>query len=233
MNWTPRAPAWEVEKIVLENGRGGSSDFRHYFQSGRYSGTLRIHDDEYAVEGWYGQRDRSRGRRAVGGGQGFHIWVQAQFPETNIAFLFDADRAGNGRYCSGAVLREDGSADPIVDVKHNLDFEDTELRQGHLEIQTASGAVLNVKGDLPVNGGGYLAGGGYGGWHGQPRGNNHLEHEIWTLDGSVTSRDLPTPITDRLASFRWGGESGVGVFEFSRSRHPEAIYRPTLVMTTR
>ena len=46
------------------------------------------------VEGWYGQRDRSRGVRTMSGGQGLHIWYQAQFPDRTVGFMLVEDRAG-------------------------------------------------------------------------------------------------------------------------------------------
>ena len=45
------------------------------------------------IDGWYGQRDRSRGVRTMAGGQGLHIWYQAQFPDRSVGFLLVEDRA--------------------------------------------------------------------------------------------------------------------------------------------
>ena len=74
-------------------------------------------------------------------------------------------------------------------------------------------------------GGGFLSGGGYGGWHGK-----HLEpvteHERWDLDGSVTPKALDTPLTDRPATFRSGDTVGTGVFEFAHTRSTSYVYEP-------
>jgi len=74
-----------------------------------------------------------------------------------------------------------------------------------------------------------MAGGGYGGHHGKPRGKNHLEHDVYPLDGSVNQRTLDSSLTDRLAAFGWDGTPGLGIFEFALSRSSSYAYRPSLV----
>ena len=80
LTWRARAPAWHGDVTVINSG-GKTTMFEHLFQSGWYDGTLAIDGVEARIDGWYGQRDRSRGVRTMSGGQGLHVWYQAQFPD--------------------------------------------------------------------------------------------------------------------------------------------------------
>lgn len=226
--WTARTAPWRTEDIRVDNGRGGISDFAHFFQSGRYDGSLSIDGQRYDVGGWFGQRDRSRGVRIVAGGQGIHLWVQAQFPDRSVAFILDENRSHEVILCDGAVLHETGEADPVISVEHDLTFDaNLDFRHGRLYITTAGGEQLEVHVDGTA-GGGFLSGGGYGGWHGVPHGRDHLEHDMFPLDGSVSPRRLDMPLTDRPARFTSAGVSCAGVFEFAHTRSSSYTYRQSL-----
>jgi hypothetical protein len=85
LTWRARTPAWTGD-VAVANADGTASSSAHLFQSGRYEGAIRIAGREVRVDGRYGQRDRSRGVRTMIGGQGLHLWVQAQFPGRSIGF---------------------------------------------------------------------------------------------------------------------------------------------------
>lgn len=226
--WRARTAAWRTEDIEVDNGRGGHSRFGHFFQSGRYEGTLTLDGEVLEVTGWLGQRDRSRGVRVVAGGQGLHLWVQAQFADRSVAFMLDEDRSHHVIMCDGGVLYENGDQDPIISVAHRLVFDDgLDFLRGELLLRTQAGHEypLTVDG---TSGGGFLSGGGYGGWHGKRHGRNHLSYDEFPLDGSVTPRNLDMPLTDRPAAFLMNGEKGTGVFEFAHTRSPRYNYRPSL-----
>lgn len=227
VTWEARAPYW-VGEVAVTNATGEETSFEHLFQSGRYTGTLTIDGSAQPVDGWFGQRDRSRGVRTMSGGQGLHIWFQAQFPDRSVGFLLVETRDGGRILLEGAVMHEDGTVDDITDVKHDLDFdENLDLQGGTVVITTAAGASYDIAADASA-GGGYMSGGGYGGHHGKPLGKDHLEHDVYPLDGSVTQRTLDSSLTDRLASFEWDGTSGLGIFEFALSRSSSYSYGPTL-----
>ncbi|MGE4425729.1 MAG: hypothetical protein AB7G37_04670 [Solirubrobacteraceae bacterium] len=228
--WRARTNPWETERVVIDDGRGGLSDFGHFFQSGSYEGELRIDGVRHDVTGWLGQRDRSRGVRLVSAGGGLHMWVQAQFEDAAVAVLWDEDRAGATTQIDGAVLGTDGTDDPIVAGRHDLEFDaDLDFVRGTIELDTESGRTVRLDAD-GTTGGGFLSGGGYGGWHGKRHGVDVVEHEAWTLGSSVTPRTLDTPLTDRPASFvRDGAVQGAGIFEFAVTRSPSYTYRSTLI----
>lgn len=227
--WRARTNAWDTERIVLEDGKGGVSDFGHFFQSGTYEGTLVLDGEPRDVTGWLGQRDRSRGVRLTREGGGMHLWIQAQFDDCSVSILFNEDREHNVTHCDGAVLHADRTNDPIVAGRHDLEFDDDlDFVRGVLEFDTASGRTLRLEAD-GTSRGGFLSGGGYNGWHGKQRGTDVLEHETWELDGSLTPRTIDVPLTDRPATFVLDGERrGAGVLEFAVTRKPSYAYRSTL-----
>jgi hypothetical protein len=227
LNWHARTPAWTGE-VNVTNDDGTPTAFAHLVQSGYYSGSLSIDGRQQRTEGWCGQRDRSRGVRTMSGGQGLHIWYQAQFPDRSIGFLLVETRQQERLLLEGAVMHENGQLDDVVNVRHNLQFDDNlDLKGGTVEVTTESGAVYVVDADASA-GGGYMSGGGYGGHHGRPMGRDHLEHDVYPLDGSVSPRTLDSALTDRLASFHWNGTAGRGIFEFALTRSRSYTYRPTL-----
>ena len=227
VTWRARTPAWSGE-VTVTNQDGASSSFEHLFQSGLYDGRLSIDGVAQEVAGWYGQRDRSRGVRTMSGGQGLHIWYQAQFPDRSIGFLLVENREGGRLLLEGAVMPTDGELDTIVDVRHDLAFDDSlDLQSGTVEVTTKAGLVYLIR-TTATAGGAFMAGGGYGGHHGRAVERDHLEHDIYPLDGSVSPRTLDSSLTDKLAAFSWNGTPGIGIFEFALTRSPSYTYRPTL-----
>jgi hypothetical protein len=228
VTWTARTAPWRTEDIKVDNGRGGSSNFGHFFQSGTYAGTLTWAGETLRIDGWLGQRDRSRGVRVVAGGQGLHLWVQAQFADRSIAFIMDETRGHEMYLCDGAVLHTNGTCDQIVGLEHDLEFDEgLDFHRGTLRITTESGQTFDLAVDGTA-GGGFLSGGGYGGWHGKPHGPHHMELDEFALDGSVTPRNLDMPLTDRPATFELDGEVGAGVFEFAHTRSSSYNYAKSL-----
>jgi hypothetical protein len=226
LTWEARAPAWWGD-VEVSNSAGESTSFAHLFQPGHASGRLTIDGHSRQVQGWYSLRDRSRGVRTMAGGQGLHVWYQAQFPDRSVGFLLVESRDGSRLLLEGAVMHTDGRLDAIVDVRHALVFEDLDLRSGLVQVSTAAGEVYRIATDAGAVGA-LMAAGGYGGHHGAARGRDHVEGEVWLLDGTVTQRTVDSSLTDRLAAFDWDGTPGSGIFEFALTRSSSYAYRPTL-----
>ncbi len=223
--WTARAPYW-LGTINVANAAGAQTAFEHLFQSGRWSGHLAVDAQPVEIDGWWGQRDRSRGVRSLTGGQGLHLWLQAQFPERSVGLLFVESRTGETILLKGAVMSEGGTVDDIVAISHRLVFDDLDLRSGVVRLETA-GNQMSIEIDASARGG-FMAGAGYGGHHGVRRGVDHIEYDRYRLDGTVTPRTLDTSLTDRLARFTSDGESGSGIVEFALTRSQRYRYHPTL-----
>lgn len=226
VTWRARTPYW-LGVVDVDNSHGELTRFEHLVQSGRWAGRLVLDGVAHEVDGWYGQRDRSRGVRTMAGGQGLHVWFQAQFPDRSVGFLLVEDRQGGRILLEGAVLHEQGIVDDVVDVRHALEFDALDLKAGRVEVTTASGATYRIDADASA-GGGFMAGGGYGGHHGQPRGRDHIESDVYVLDGSVDQRALDSSLTDRVALFDWDGVLGTGIFEFARTRSSSHVYSASL-----
>ncbi len=227
VTWQARTPAW-VGDIGVTNDSGARSTFEHLVQSGLYDGTLTIDGVAEQVRGWYGQRDRSRGVRNMSGGQGLHLWHQAQFPDRSVGFVYVEDREHQPILLEGAVMHTSGELDDITRVRHDLHFDAClDLRSGHVEVSTAGGAVYQLELDATARGG-YMSGGWYGGQHGRPMGRDYEEHDIYPLDGSVSPRTVDSALTDRLTKFTWGDVTGYGILEFAHSRSSSYNYRPSL-----
>jgi hypothetical protein len=227
LTWRARTPAWFGE-VGVRTGDEVTAAFDHLFQSGLYDGTLSIDGETQPIAGWYGQRDRSRGVRTMSGGQGLHVWYQAQFADRSVGFLLVENRQHGRLLLEGAVMHVDGTLDTIVDVAHDLEFDDQlDLVGGRVDVTTESGATYPIDADARA-GGGYMAGAGYGGHHGRQVGRDHVEHDVYPLDGTVSPRTLDTSLTDRLASFTWEGQPGLGIFEFALTRSRSYAYQPTV-----
>lgn len=227
LTWQARTPAWFGD-VAVTNTNGVPSSFEHLVQSGHYTGTLSIDGVTEDVQGWYGQRDRSRGVRTMSGGQGLHVWYQAQFPDRSVGFLYVEDREHQQILLEGAVMHTDGELDDIIEARHDLDFDDNlDLRSGRVRVTTRSGATYEIDADASA-GGGYMSGGWYGGQHGRPMGRDYQEHDVYPLDGSVSPKTVDSALTDRLARFTWGDVEGYGIFEFAHSRSSSYRYQPSL-----
>jgi hypothetical protein len=156
------------------------------------------------------------------------LWYQAQFPDRSIGFLLAENRQHEQVLLEGVVMHESGKLDPVTIVHHDLQFDGgLDLVSGSVEIQTADGATYRVDADASA-GGGYMAGGGYDGRHGRPSGRDHIEHDSYPLDGTVSPRTLGTALTDRLTAFTWNGTLGYGILEFAVTRSRSYAYCPTL-----
>ncbi len=227
VTWRARTPAWFGE-VAVENTQDAVTSFDHLFQSGRYLGTLTIDGVEHSVDGWYGQRDRSRGLRTMAGGQGLHLWCQAQFPEFSIGFLLVETRTHERLLLKGAVMHEDGRLDGIYDVRHALTLDQgLDLTEAQVKVSTVSGAEYVMHADGRARGG-YLAGAGYGGHHGRARTAEHVESDRYPLDGTVSPRTLDSALTDRLCAFSLAGLAGTGIFEFAVTRSRSYRYRASM-----
>lgn len=227
IEWHARTPYW-LGTVDVENDGEEPTSFEHLFQSGRYTGTLRLDGESRDVSGWYGQRDRSRGVRTMSGGQGLHIWYQAQFADYCVGFLLVEDRAGGTLVLDGAIMHESGELDYVDAVTHDLQFtEGNDLVSGTVDVTTKTGRHYVIDADAGV-GGGFMNGGGYDGQHGKPRGKDFEEFDVYPLDGTVSPRTLGSALTDRCTRFECDGEVGYGILEFALSRSSSYKYKPNL-----
>jgi hypothetical protein len=225
--WRAETVAWIGDPVQVAHEAGAATRFDHFFQGGTYQGSLTIGGERTSVDGWHGQRDRSWGVRRVQDRLGMHVWLAVQLNSLAVGVHYNEDRAGNPSHCDGAVIRDHGSPVAVTGVRHDLQIDDDlELVSGRVEVSTGVGENL-VLDATQLGRGIYMAGAGYGGWHGVPRGQAHSEHEVWDL-AAVSPRSLPVGLVDKLCTFQCEEGRGRGVFELALSRSPKFSYRPTL-----
>lgn len=227
VTWRAQTPPW-FGTVSVTNDTSTPTSFDHLFQSGYYDGTLSIDGVDRSVDGWCGQRDRSRGVRTMSGGQGLHIWFQAQFSDYSVGFLLVETRDHRRMLLKGAVMHANGLVDDVTDVRHNLTFDaHRDLVEGVVEVDTDSGRTYPIFADASARGG-YMAGAGYGGHHGTQKSVDHIEVDRFPLDGSVNPSTLDSALTDRLCSYTCNGEQGVGIFEFAQTRSRSYEYTASM-----
>jgi hypothetical protein len=221
--WAGAFPPW-LERIGVDGD--SPTDFGHFFQFGRWRGTLTVDGRSIELDGAVGVRDRSWGIRRTRDRLGMHLWVLANFGDTAVALHYNEHRDGSPQHCDGVVLRESRPPERVRAVAHDLVVDaEGEFERGEVTVTTAGGdtLALGCEGDAP---GLYMAGGGYGGWHGIDRGPDHLEHERWRMDGDPSPRTLPLGLVDKPCSFTLAGREGSGIFELALSRSSSYSYRP-------
>ncbi len=230
LEYEARVAPFLVKKIVFPKPEGQPTTFSHYIQPGRYRGTVEIGGTRFHSEGddyFLGCRDRSWGLRAARERQGLHLWIQVHFSNFCLSLFHDEARDGTITYSDGAVLYDSGEVVSITEVRHRMEFAEgtVEHTGGEVLLQDARGHTFHLQARR-LSPGIYMAGGGYGGWHGIDRGELHIEGEQWDLNDPNLINMIPYSLYDQLARFELNGESAVGIFEAGFSRSPAYRYQP-------
>jgi hypothetical protein len=223
-----RTDPYSVGLIEFKRDDGDDTAFRHYNQSGRYTGWVRIDGREHDVEGWLGQRDHSWGLRFAKERLGLHFWVAAQFPDRAFMASYNETRSGEVTLCEGAVMfADDRPAIPVRDLRHELTLTEEGHQAQHarlwLILEGGEQVELQITPTLPDL---YMAGAGYGGWQGQHRGELHVESETWEHATRPGIDAMDISIVDQYAMFEWEGTRASGVLEMGISRSSSYEYSP-------
>jgi hypothetical protein len=230
--WTARSAPWLVEPIAVAHAEGPQTEFAHFFQCGRWEGSLTVDGEEIDVGGWLGARDRSWGVRRTRERLGMHLWLLAHFDDHSVAVHYNEHRDGRPQHCDGALLPDDGEPVAVTALRHDMRVDtEGELQAGRFELDLATGETVEVACSTS-HPGLYMAGAGYGGWHGRDHGARHVEHERWALDGPLGPRTLSLGLTDKACRFVSGGRRGAGLVELALSRSADYAYRPNLAGRT-
>ena len=234
VTWTPSIPAFLEARHVNRRGVRLTTDTSRFFQTGFWSGRLRIADETFEVEPqtWWGGRDRSWGIRPVGGpepagrqrsdGPGGFLWVYCtmQFEDFSILCILQEDRTG-GRSLEQAVRvwPEDSKREPepLGRVEHTLRFVSGTRRVEGAELTfTPADGRATVVSVEPITASYLSLGTGYGmetDWrHGMYQGPLVTQHHAFDLaDAGVQARTRG--LIDNLARFEVDGRVGYGLFE--------------------
>lgn len=223
--YTARAEPWLVDPIAVDHSEGPQTEFAHFFQAGRWEGTLTVDGAATDVAGWRGARDRSWGIRRTRERLGMHTWLAVQFDDVCIGVHYNEHRDGRPQHCDGAVMREGAEPARVTSLDHDIVLDDNgEMVSAWFGV-AIDGELLEVE-CHSLHRGLYMAGAGYGGWHGVDHGDRHVEGERWALDGSHTPRTLSLGLVDKACRYVMDGVEGVGLLELALSRSSTYEYRP-------
>ena len=201
----------------------------HFDQPGFYTGTITFEDQQFNVDGFLGARDRSWGirRPTFFRMTGLYFWTQAQFSDFSLC-LFYSDSGGAFRVGAAALLNDDGSVIPIVNLRHRIEFMPTVRDYTKVEyILVEAGGKERHLTATPISPPNYLAGGGYDNRMGIDRGPFHIDGEQWSVSPSAGIESPRFGYNERDAEFQLDGEPGVGFVECAFPREPDWQYEPT------
>ena len=235
--------ALEFEGRVIPYLHGSPSERRerqsrgmvHFTQEGRYTGSITFEGQQFNADGFLGPRDRSWGVRVrTSDGVGpmeIYLWSHAQFSSFSLTLIYIELSGGAYHVCTGAILNDDGSVIPIVEMRHRIEFIPGVRAYTKMEmlLRDANGEERHVIAK-PISHLAYMSGGGYDGRHGLDRGPLHIEGERWDVSQPL---DVKSPLfgnyylpNHREAEFRLDGESGVGLLETAFSSVETWQYKP-------
>ena len=210
-------------------------DYTRLTQTGRWSGTLSIGDEQHDVqsEGWRGARDHSWGIRAVGdrepraapardGQRGFFWnWSPIQFDDHTVMYTVSEEADGSRWHEAAARLYPFASGrepEPLKVVRHDLRLKPgTRLFDGGtLVLREVDGHELTLTLEplslLHMAGAGYAYAGDL--WrHGQYHGELAVEGEEWDLTDAATLARIVGQ-SETVCRVEVDGRTGYGIFEF-------------------
>jgi hypothetical protein len=237
LTWTASMPAQLEPDQKIRHGAHLTTDTKRFVQTGRIAGTVDVAGARLVVDeaACWGNRDRSWGVRLLGepeapGVRGtaaqvgfFWIYAIAQFERFSVVSMIQEDRRGH-RSISHAKRYWHDDREP-EDLGHptQRDVElhpgSRRLRRAAIDLVTPNGPVRTLEVDTPGPTSFLGLGTGYGvepDWR----------HGMWQGIGPIVqgrSFDLRDPgviggklgLNDNLGRYRFEGEDGLGLLEFS------------------
>lgn len=146
LDYTARCPAYAHRHVRLPGTWAGAIDQRHYNQSGRFRGTLRV-GGETSREA-IGMKNRSWGVRNWHRLPMYH-WLAAQFADFSVNTWLFEDPDGAPLFVDGAITTEKGEVTPVTAVEHVLELHPgstKRVRTRRMRVTTARGEVLALEG---------------------------------------------------------------------------------------
>lgn len=220
-----RTSACQVDSVTVPRGDLPPSTHEHFFQAMTYSGWIEVDGQRTSVDGWLGHRDRSWGARRTRERLGFHLWGAIHLPDGSIGITYNEARDHSVVTCDGAYMGADGSLTRVVDLHHDVAFNEdrTEIGDGTLAVLLEDGRAIVMR---PRTGGAAfeLAGAGYDGRHGTAVAGRELEIERWDLTDPEWSSGLTMRVVGRIYEVEVDGETFPGLLEVSVTRSPSYAY---------
>jgi len=146
LDFAARCPAYAHRHVRLPGAYAEAIDQRHYNQSGRLRGTLRV-GGETSRE-LVGMKNRSWGVRSWHRLPMYH-WTTAQFDDFSVNTWHFEDQDGSPLFVDGAITTEKGEVVPVTAVEHELELHPgsvKRVRARRMRITTARDEVLHLEG---------------------------------------------------------------------------------------
>jgi hypothetical protein len=123
MEYTPRAPMWELLPMHVEVGGRTLVDMYHMKESGTFTGWVQIDGERISLDGFHGGRDRTFGVR-VADELDFWLWLDIGFEDRAIqAWVIEA-HDGTVQYVDGGITHVDGTLSKrFVKIEHETEFD--------------------------------------------------------------------------------------------------------------
>lgn len=159
LTYEARFPPVATEPNRIERDGVVVTDYMNFFQSGLYSGSVRLAGEEHEVRDRAGFRDRGWGLRKHEGAprRGLVVACFCELGDAAIYAILYESSSGRRAFTNGWWIDADG-ARPIAAVEHDLEWDGTLLTGGTLRLR-AGGDERRL--GLRIEGRLYLATAGY------------------------------------------------------------------------
>ena len=220
LTWRARVPPVPTDRNRIERDGEVVTDYMNFFQSGLYSGVVRVDGEERRLDGRAGFRDRGWGLRKHEGTarRGMHVFCACELPDEALYVLLYETASGRRVFTNGWLLDASGVADTVVEAEHDLRLDGRRLLDGRLGVELASGSRREVhfeaEGRLWMETLGYTA----------VPGRADPGAERWDVTDPAVRAELDG-MFDNPCRFDADGVPGHGFVEVGLGDH--ARYRPT------
>lgn len=149
-----------VPNVIELDGRV-VTDYMNFYQSGYYSGEVRVGERRWTIERRAGFRDRGWGIRKHEGAprRGFVLFASIELPDAALYILLYETTRGRRAFTNGWIVDADGVRDTIVAIEHDLTVERGLVEGGDLVLEFESGRESRLR--FEVDNRHFLATGGY------------------------------------------------------------------------
>ena len=147
LTWRARFAPVATDRNRIERDGVVVTDYMNLFQSGLYSGVVRVDGEERRLDGRAGFRDRGWGLRKHEGTarRGMHVFCACELPDEALYVLLYETASGRRVFTNGWLLDASGLADTVVAAEHDLRLDGRRLLDGRLGVELASGARREVR----------------------------------------------------------------------------------------
>lgn len=156
-----RGLAIPTDRNKIEVGGELVTDYMNFYQSGYYTGEVKIEGETKSFSRVPGFRDRGWGFRKHEGAprRGFVLFSPLEFETETLYVLVYEKATGERIFTNGWLVGEHSVTDKVVDLEHDLAVTDGLVTGGALHLGFASGRRSTV--EFTVNARQFLAAGGY------------------------------------------------------------------------